>query len=96
MEINKKELIQALTTNAQALRQGMDKHCSLVASLVENGDDPDLAAILEWCPRRSREKELKAAITEAIGVLEQSRKAFKSKQLEKLRKKLTQVLIDMD
>lgn len=33
---------------------------------------------------------------EAIDVLEESRKAFKSKRLEILRKRLTQVLIDTE
>ncbi len=32
--------------------------------------------------------------TETINILEESRKAFKSKRLEALRKKLTQILID--
>ncbi len=42
----------------------------------------------------SREQQLKKALEEAIEVLEESRKAFKSKQLERLRKKLTRVLIE--
>ena len=37
---------------------------------------------------------LKEAIREAIKVIEDSRKAFKSKKLEALRKKLTSVLIE--
>jgi hypothetical protein len=40
------------------------------------------------------ENKLKEAIKETIEVLEQTRKAFKSKRLELLRKRLTQVLID--
>jgi hypothetical protein len=51
---------------------------------------------MDLCPRRSRELMMKTAIKEAIDVLEESRKAFKSKRLEALRKKLTQVLIDAD
>ena len=47
------------------------------------------------CPLRARERALKQALQEAITVLEQSRKSFKSKQLEQLRKKLTQTLIDL-
>ena len=42
----------------------------------------------------ANEGRLKEAIQEAIDVLEESRKAFKSKRLEALRKKLTQVLIE--
>ncbi len=42
----------------------------------------------------SREKRLVASIQEAIAVLEQTRRAFRSKQLESLRIKLTQTLAD--
>ena len=42
----------------------------------------------------TREATLKAAILEAIDELEESRKSFKSKRLEKLRKRLTQALLD--
>jgi hypothetical protein len=45
-------------------------------------------------PQLGREDVLKSAIAEAITILEESRKAFKSKQIEALRKRLTQVLID--
>jgi hypothetical protein len=40
------------------------------------------------------ESRLKEALKEAIEVLEDTRKAFKSKRLGELRKKLTQVLIE--
>ena len=43
-----------------------------------------------------REGRLKEVLKETIEVLEQTRKAFKSKRLEVLRKKLTQVLIDTE
>jgi len=42
----------------------------------------------------SNESRLKEAIKEAIDVLEETRKAFKSKKLAALRKKLTHVLIE--
>ena len=45
-------------------------------------------------PSTHRQLRFKEAITEAIEVLEETRKAFKSKRLEALRKKLTQVLIE--
>jgi hypothetical protein len=50
--------------------------------------------MLDLCAGRNREARLSAAIKEAIDVIEESRKAFKSKRLEALRKKLTQVLIE--
>ena len=43
-----------------------------------------------------REEKLKAALKEAIEELEESRKSFKSKRLELLRKKLTRTLMDLN
>ena len=43
---------------------------------------------------RTREEILQDAIMEAIYELDESRKSFKSKRLESLRKKLTTVLVD--
>ncbi|MDY0042106.1 MAG: hypothetical protein RBS57_17480 [Desulforhabdus sp.] len=40
--------------------------------------------------------KLREAVKEAIEILDESRKAFKSKRLETLRKRLTQVLADAD
>ena len=74
----------------------MDLHCCLVSSILEGQvDERSLRPLLDICPKRFREQLLKDAIKEAIDVLEESRKAFKSKKLEALRKKLTQVLIDV-
>ncbi|HDR15822.1 MAG TPA: hypothetical protein ENN79_10150 [Desulfobacteraceae bacterium] len=42
-----------------------------------------------------REKQLLQVLQEAIFVLEESRKAFRSKQLECLRKRLTKALVDI-
>jgi len=97
MRIHKKDLIDALNTSVQGLRQGVDMHCDLLTSLM-NGqvDEGNLQKLLDLCPKRSRELRLEKAIQEAIEILEESRKAFKSKKLEALRKKLTQVLIDSD
>jgi len=39
-------------------------------------------------------KKLRNVLTEAIGILEDTKKAFKSKRLEMLRKKLIQVLAE--
>ncbi|MFP4071775.1 MAG: hypothetical protein ACLFTB_06970 [Desulfovibrionales bacterium] len=95
MVSDKKELIEALTTSIKHLQQGIDTHCCLVTSIL-NGhvDERTLRRLTEGCPGKSREMMLREAIREAIEVLEASRKAFKSKQLEALRKKLTNVLIE--
>lgn len=95
MELGKSDLIKALNTSVKELQQGIDTHCCLVTSILEEQvDERNLRPLMDLCPRRSCELVMRGAIKEAIDVLEESRKAFKSKRLEILRKKLTQVLID--
>ncbi len=94
---DKRDLIDVLNTSVKELRQRIDVHCCLVTSILEGRvDENGLRSLMDPCPRRSRELMMKTAIKEAIDVLEESRKAFKSKRLEALRRKLTQVLIDAD
>lgn len=70
----------------------LDEHCCLLKSFREGGDAPVLSqCVLASCPYKRR---LKETLLEAIQVLEESRKAFKSKQLEALRKKLIRVLAE--
>ena len=95
MGMNKKDIISAINTSVKELQQGIDMHCCLVRSILEGQiDDRNLKPLLDLCPKRSRELVLEKVIQEAIEELEESRKAFKSKRLEALRKKLTQTLID--
>ena len=96
MEIkNKHELITAIDRSAEDLHQQIEMHRKRVASMLgDRLDEGDLQGLFDFCPLRSREARLKQAIVEAIEVLEESRKAFKSKRLESLRKKLTVVLIE--
>jgi predicted nucleotide-binding protein (sugar kinase/HSP70/actin superfamily) len=97
MRAEKKELINALNNSIKQLQQGIDTHCHLVNSIVEdNLNEGSLQLLLETCPKRMRERKLEEAIKEAIDTLEESRKSFKSKRLEALRKKLTHVLIDQN
>ena len=97
MGSDKEELINAFTTSVKYLQRGIDTHCCLVTSILKQElDDEDLNELLNLCPKRSREIRLEDAIKEAVEVLEESRKAFKSRRLEILRKRLTQVLIDVD
>jgi len=91
----KEELIGALQKSVKDLQQGIDMHTCLIAAILENdGDERNLKPFLDACPSRSGEARMKAAIQEAIEVLDESRKAFKSKRLETLRKRLTQVLVE--
>lgn len=95
MGADDEKLINVLKSSAHELQQGIELHCGLVKSILENKEDREcLQPLFDLCPKRSREVRLESALKEAIEVLEESRKAFKSKKLEILRKKLTQVLID--
>lgn len=95
MGLDNKMILNALNASAKELQQSLDLHCCLVAGFLEGRtEDGNCPPLLERCPKLSRTLELKKALKEAIEVLEESRKAFKSKQLEALRKKLTRVLID--
>ena len=97
MGLNKKDLINFLSTSVQDLQQGINAHCCLVSSILEEEvDERNLQAMLDRCPKGSREIELEKAIREAIDVIEESRKSFKSKRLETLRKKLTAVLMNTE
>jgi hypothetical protein len=90
MSTDKDVLLKALNASVKDLQQGIERHCCLVASIAQEPvDGRDLKPLLELCPSKSRERELKDAIKDAIDTLEESRKAFRSKQLEALRKRLT-------
>jgi len=79
----KEELINALHKSIKELQQGIDMHTCLVTSMLYNEvDKRNLKPLLDACPSRSRECQMKAAIKEAIDVIDESRKAFKSKRLE--------------
>lgn len=60
--------------------------------LKDGGDTLVLHRCVSRCPYKQR---LKDTLLETIQVLEESRKAFKSKQLETLRKKLIKVLAEI-
>ena len=94
---NTEHIVKVLISSVRQLQQGIDDHCCLIASLLEGSiDEKTLSPQSKLCLGRLREQILKDAIKDAIEILEESRKAFKSKQLALLRKKLTQVLIDTD
>jgi len=97
MEADKRELIDSINRSVQELQKGIHIHCCLVTSILEGRvDERDLRSLMDLCPKRSRELMLENAIKETIDELEESRKAFKSKRLESLRKRLAQVLISSD
>ena len=90
-------VIAALNESVRKLQQGVDMHCCLVNAITQNTTDAGhLSTMVRERPKRSREKMLTDALKEAIHVIEESRKAFKSRQLETLRKRLTCVLMETD
>ena len=93
-DVNKRNLIRAIDKSTKDLHQQIDMHHHLMATLLKQRmDDGNINQL--FLPAYSPdETKLKEAIRETIEILEESRKAFKSKRLEALRKKLTQVLIE--
>ncbi|MBW1802849.1 MAG: hypothetical protein JRJ85_19215 [Deltaproteobacteria bacterium] len=69
-------------------------HRYLMATILEKRVGDETIKQLSLPTYSPNERRLKEAVRETIEVLEESRKAFKSKRLETLRKKLTQVLIE--
>lgn len=89
----KRTLIEIINKSTEELHQKIDVyHCLMVTILEKKVGEKRLNQII--FPNSHRELRLKEAIKETIEVLEDTRKAFKSKQLEALRKKLTHALID--
>jgi len=90
----KKDLVTVINRSAEELHQKIDMQRYLMTTLLEKKVGDDTIKQLALPTYSPDEKRLKQAIMETIDVLEESRKAFKSKRLEVLRKKLTQVLIE--
>jgi len=96
MDSNNRAPLAVIDRSVQELHEMIDSHRSLIASIVaRRTDGSQMENLPRFCVSQSGEGVLKNAIREAIEVLEESRKAFKSKRLEALRKKLTDVLIDL-
>lgn len=95
MEIaNKRDLITAIDRSAEELHQRVDMHRYLMTTILEQRVGDGTLKRLSLPPCSPVETRLREVLSETIEVLEQTRKAFKSKRLETLRKRLTQVLVD--
>ena len=94
MECTKKrDLIEIIDKSTEDLHQKIDMyHCIMTTILDKKVGERKLDHIL--LPDPKKELRLSNAVKEAIEILEETRKAFKSKQLEALRKKLTHALIE--
>ena len=84
---------EILKHSAAELQLRAEEHQRLLFRAIEGDgvDVPVASCVLLDCPHK---RVLKETLAEAVEVLDRSRKAFKSKQLETLRKKLTRVLAE--
>lgn len=93
--------LKTVSDTIQALSEDIDKHRSVIASILQTElpfDHKREESIFrtQHLKDSSRELKLKRAIKDAIDVLDESRKAFKSKRLEALRRHLTQALVETE
>jgi hypothetical protein len=82
---------QLLDTSIKEIRTKIDQHEQLLEH-IEDGTELRVQNCVQLNGRYGQ--RIREALVEAIEVLENSRKAFKSKELETLRKKLIKVLAD--
>ena len=87
------DLTKDFKKSVEELHNKIDLHYSLMAAMLEYKIVNEKTG--DWFLQHnfSDENVLKQAIKETIEVLEESRRAFKSKKLEVLRKKLTKILM---
>jgi hypothetical protein len=84
---------ELLAKNLEDILAILKDHGRLLDRLNEGGDPLVLYQCASKCPHKQR---LKQTLLETIQILEESKKAFKSKQIESLRKKLIGVLAETD
>jgi len=93
--VKKTDFIEIIDKSTEELHQRIDMHRYLMATILDKKvSENRLHNVV--LPSTHRELRFKEAIGEAIEVLEETRRAFKSKRLEALREKLTQVLIECE
>lgn len=82
---------EVLTSSIKEIRVKIQEHERLIEHFNEKGEPgmPDLQLV-----NCSSDQRLKKVLLESIEILENSRKAFKSKELEALRNKLIRVLAE--
>jgi hypothetical protein len=82
---------EAITESARDLQERIEAHRRLLAqrgSPVCSGAEP------AWSSDRASRGRLRRTLSDTIAVLEGTRRAFKSRELEQLRKKLIGVLAE--
>ncbi|MGE0087081.1 MAG: hypothetical protein AB7S75_21975 [Desulfococcaceae bacterium] len=92
MELERNDQIASMIDSIHLLYQDMDRHRQVIGSILAGqSGEQNMKNQTFLC---SREHRLKKAIQEAVEVIDESRKSFKSKKLEGLRKNLIQVLVE--
>jgi hypothetical protein len=90
---NREQLIKLIERSTRNLHQRVDMQQHVLLSIlgqIKDGCPVDLCALVD-CPHR---RLLCQVLAETIEVLEETKKAFKSKRLEGLRKRLLYVLME--
>jgi|LGVF01.1.fsa_nt_gb hypothetical protein len=90
----KEDMINIIDKSAEELHLKIDMQCHLMTAILEQKLGEGNLKEFVLPSYYYKEARLKEAVKETIDVLEESRKAFKSKTLEVLRKKLMHVLIE--
>jgi hypothetical protein len=85
-------LVEAIAQSADDLRRRIDHHQALVARL--GGEEAGVETCLD--AERASRARVRSALADAIETLDGTRRAFKSRELEVLRKRLTRVLVELD
>ena len=83
-----------INKSAEDLYQKVDIHRRLLSTILEKGVNEVSLKRVPLPANPSGTDNLKQAVMDAILVLEETRRSFKSKKLEALRKRLTQALIE--
>ncbi len=89
-------LLDAVYQSVETLHAEIDRHHALMVGVLTENLDPVQVDTLVKGRQPPSVVKLKTTIADTIDVLEESRKAFKSKQLEMLRKKLMRVLFETE
>lgn len=84
---------ELLSRNLEDIRLKVEEQGRLLNCLTKSGAPADFLHCVSVC---AGERRLKEMLLETIQELEESRKAFKSKRLEALRKKLVQALSEAE
>jgi hypothetical protein len=90
---NKEQLKKLIEKSTQDLHHRVDMQQHVLLSIlgqIKDGCPVDLCPVMD-CPHR---RLLRQVLAETIEVLEETKKAFKSKRLEGLRKRLLYVLME--